>query len=207
MGILGFAARLAFSLAVLWGCLSYLGLDELLAARVSVTTPSLLAALLLTGIGSIVIPALITRQAFDIRRVELSLSELVMVNFAIRSYVLVLPRAAAMGARWAGYRRGGSGRDALALMVFEPLARTLKSALLSRTGQQTVSLYASQLALLAMGVATTTMHAHVLGPADYGVLAFYLTFTRFVAAFFGFGFFGSSALLLARASNATEPRR
>ena len=89
----------------------------------------------------------------------------------------------------------------------EPLARTLKNALLSRTGQQTVSLYASQLALLAMGVATTTMHARVLGPADYGVLAFYLTFTRFLAAFFGFGFFVSSALLLARADDAAEERR
>jgi PST family polysaccharide transporter len=91
--------------------------------------------------------------------------------------------------------------------VPEPLARTLKSALLSRTGQQTVSLYASQLVLLAMGVATATLHARVLGPADYGVLAFYMTFTRFVAAFFGFGFFSSSALLLARAGDAAEERR
>lgn len=89
----------------------------------------------------------------------------------------------------------------------ESLARTLRSALLSRAGQQTVSLYASQLALLAMGVAITALHARVLGPEDYGVLAFYLTFTRFVAAFFGFGFFVSSALLLARAGDTERERR
>jgi len=91
--------------------------------------------------------------------------------------------------------------------VPEALARTLKSALRSRAGQQTVSLYASQLALLAMGVAITTLNARVLGPADYGVLAFYVAFTRFLAPFFGFGFFGSSALLLARAADAGRQRR
>src|SRR5687767_4439870 len=43
------------------------------------------------------------------------------MNFILRFYSLVLPKGGVMAMRWNMYRRGGSGGDAFALVVFEKL--------------------------------------------------------------------------------------
>jgi uncharacterized protein (TIRG00374 family) len=116
-----FVARLALGIAVLWGCLAYVGLEELPAAVSAVDPAALLIALVLTFVGSILLPAILTYRALAISESEFTLLDLVLLNLDVRFYVLVLPRPAAVGARWARYRSASSGGDALALMAFERL--------------------------------------------------------------------------------------
>ncbi|RLI52986.1 MAG: hypothetical protein DRP09_16795 [Candidatus Thorarchaeota archaeon] len=68
----------------------------------------------------------------------------------------------------------------------------------SRTARQTVILYASQILLIVLRIATSSLNTRILGPKDYGVLAFFGTVTGFSVLFFRFGLFSSIGLLLAQ---------
>jgi hypothetical protein len=83
---------------------------------------------LLNFAGSIVVPAIQTRIALAATRIRLNLAQLIAINLMVRFYVLVLPRPAAVGARWWAYRGSGSlgrGAEAAALMVFERVVQGL----------------------------------------------------------------------------------
>jgi uncharacterized protein (TIRG00374 family) len=92
---------------------------------VGVHSGYLLLAFLMNIIGSILIPALITKEALKTDRITLSLLELIKINFSIRFFTLIFPRGVATGVRWYKYKKGGSGQDAFALIVFEKLVQIL----------------------------------------------------------------------------------
>ena len=118
-----FLLKLVFTLAVLGGCFALVDVDALKNA-LSKTGPGYLAITFVTTvIGSIIVPGIMTWYALPEGRLDLSLGRLIMINFALRFYMLVLPRPITLGMRWLRYRQGGSGVDALALMVFVRLVQ------------------------------------------------------------------------------------
>ena len=174
---LGFALRLGLTLAALWGCLALVEPDRLLLALEGLSLSVFVAAAMINVLGTILIPAVITKLALKIDRIALTLRELVAINLAIRFYVLVLPRAAAAALRWWRYSRAGRGDDALALMIFERVAQLLVLALVAtlfiavdraKLGEAGLALgTASALAcLLAAG-----LFAAFLSPAVFGFAA------------------------------------
>ncbi len=74
----------------------------------------------------------------------------------------------------------------------------LKGYAFSKTAKQTVTLYASQILLIVLGIVASSLNTRILGPKDYGVLAFFGTVTGFSVLFFRFGFFSAGGLLLAQ---------
>ncbi len=76
----------------------------------------------------------------------------------------------------------------------------------SRTARQTVTLYASQILLMVLGVVINSLNARILGPKDYGILAFFGTVTGFSVLFFRFGLFSSIGLLLAHEKDKNKER-
>ena len=124
-GRLGFFVRLGLTFAALWGCLALVELEQLVHALEGLSLSIFLLAAAINALGTIVIPAVITKLALRIDRIALSLRELVAINLAVRFYVLALPRAAAMAVRWWRYSRAGRGDDALALMIFERVVQLL----------------------------------------------------------------------------------
>ena len=82
----------------------------------------------------------------------------------------------------------------------------LKGYAFSRTARQTVTLYASQILFIALGIVTSSLNTRILGPKDYGVLAFFGTVTGFSVLFFRFGLFSSGGLLLAQEKEESKER-
>ena len=118
-----FLLKFVFTLAVLGGCFALVDVDALKNA-LSMTEPRYLAAtFVITVVGSIIVPGVLTWNALPDGRLDLPLGRLIMINFALRFYMLVLPRPITLGMRWLRYRKGGSGIDALALMVFVRLVQ------------------------------------------------------------------------------------
>ena len=72
-----------------------------------------------------------------------------------------------------------------------------KKDLTGKTGRQTFTLYLTQIIALFLGIFTGIINIRVLGPAGYGILAFFFTITSFTVLFFRFGFFSASGLLIA----------
>ncbi len=68
----------------------------------------------------------------------------------------------------------------------------------SRTARQTAVLLFSKILTILLAMAAISFSTRILGPRDYGVLAFFLTITGFCVLFFRFGLFSSGGLLLAR---------
>lgn len=71
----------------------------------------------------------------------------------------------------------------------------------TKTAKQTFVLFCTQIIVIGLGVITATLNARILGPKDYGILAFFGTVTGFTILFFRFGFFSSGGLLLAQEKN------
>ncbi len=125
MGNIRFLVRAAITVAILIGCFYLVDIDELGSALTMAEPRYLFMTMLITVLGTIIVPALLTWNALHVERLTLSLGRLVMINFAMRFYMLVLPRPVSMGMRWARYKKGGTGYDALALMVFERIVQVL----------------------------------------------------------------------------------
>jgi uncharacterized protein (TIRG00374 family) len=118
-----FALQMAAGLAILVACLAMLDFAKLADALNRIQPAWFLLAVVLSIVGTVLVPAVVTRRALEIERIRMSIGELTLINLAIRLYVLILPRPASIAIRWARYRRRGSGHDALALMVFERLVQ------------------------------------------------------------------------------------
>jgi hypothetical protein len=126
-----FATQLVFGVAILVACLTTLDLAALPAVLSRIQPAWMVLALALSIVGTVVIPAIVTKRALEIERIRISLWDLTIINFAIRLYVLVLPRAASIGIRWLRYSKGGSGHDALALMAFERVVQIFTMMLIA----------------------------------------------------------------------------
>lgn len=82
------------------------------------------------------------------------------------------------------------------LIIFVIKSHALK-ALQSKTGKQTILLFASQIAMVIIGFGIKTIQTNYLGTEGYGIYAFFGSFTAFTALFFRFGFYSSLQVLLA----------
>lgn len=74
----------------------------------------------------------------------------------------------------------------------------------SKTSIQTLTLFISIIFGIPLGILSTTITTRILGPENYGILAFFTTVTTFILIFFRFGFAASSGLLVAEANNRSR---
>lgn len=118
-----YGLRLAFGLGILIACFTLLDVSALPEAFARLDAFWLFVTFVLNVIGTILLPAMVSKRALGIDRIRMTLGELVAVNFTTRFYSLILPRAFSYGMRWLQYRRAGTGSDALALMGFEQMAQ------------------------------------------------------------------------------------
>ena len=99
---LGYALRAALTLLILGGLIVILG-DERLP--------------------EIVLPAVVSYVSAKRTEMQIGLRQFIGINFTIRFYTLILPRASATGVRWLKYRKAGTGPAAAALVVLEKLVQ------------------------------------------------------------------------------------
>jgi len=83
----------------------------------------------------------------------------------------------------------------------------IKGYAFSKTARQTVTLYTSQILLIVLAIVTSSLNTRILGPKDYGVLAFFGTVTGFSVLFFRFGLFSAGGLLLAQEKEEDKERK
>lgn len=81
-----------------------------------------------------------------------------------------------------------------------------KRDLTGKTGRQASVLYSSHIFAILLGVITRVISTRALGPAGYGVLAFFITITSLTVLFFRFGLFSSGTLLIAQATEERKER-
>ena len=86
------------------------------------------------------------------------------------------------------------------------IVNQFKKDLKGKTGRQTSTLFFSQIIALFLGVFTGIINTRALGPAGYGILAFFLAITSFTVLFFRFGFFSASGLLIAQSKDERKER-
>lgn len=118
-----YGLRLAFGIGILVACFTLLDVSALPEAFARLDAFWLFVTFVLNLIGTILLPAMVSKRALGINRIRMTLGELVVVNFTTRFYSLILPRAVSYGMRWLQYRRAGTSSDALALMGFEQMAQ------------------------------------------------------------------------------------
>lgn len=184
------AMRVALGAGIFAACLMLPDLSGLPDTIAGANPWWLLGALLLTIIGTVLLPALVTREALAIDRIGLSLAELVRINFAVRFYVLVLPRAASIGIRWLRYMKGGDAHDAIALMVYERLMQLFTMTLIGTAvlAFELPDLGASATGILAAAIGCALLLAGMLIPflwptAADGLTAVVRFAERFAPAF------------------------
>ena len=115
--------KLLVSGAILFACFVYTDIKSFWQALWSVDLRYSLAILVVTIVGSIVVPAMITKEALAGDMRHMSVRDLVMINFSVRFYTLIFPRGLAAGVRFLKYRQRGNGEQALALLIFEKVAQ------------------------------------------------------------------------------------
>ena len=120
---LGYLARAALTLIILVGLISVLGDDRLPETLLQVSLAAFLASMALNIVASIVLPAVVSFVSAKQTSVSMSLGKFIVINFTIRFYTLILPRASATGVRWLKYRAAGTGASAAALVVLEKLVQ------------------------------------------------------------------------------------
>jgi O-antigen/teichoic acid export membrane protein len=92
------------------------------------------------------------------------------------------------------------------MVAVESIVNGFKKDLTGKTGRQVSTLFLSQILALILGVFTGIINTRILGPVDYGILAFFLTITSFTVLFFRFGFFSASGLLIAQEKDERKER-
>jgi glycosyltransferase 2 family protein len=125
-----FIAGLLLAALFLWLAAREIDAREVLNAAARIPLHVYIAALLVSFIASVLIPARITRDAARTSSVNASLAKFVSINLALRFYIYVLPRPVVIGLRWVFYRAIGRGDDSFALMAFERVAQLFAVAAL-----------------------------------------------------------------------------
>jgi uncharacterized membrane protein YbhN (UPF0104 family) len=80
-----------------------------------------------------VLPAVVSYLSAKRTEVQIGLVRFIVINFTIRFYTLILPRASATGVRWLKYRKAGTGAAAAALVVLEKLVQIFTYAAVAAT--------------------------------------------------------------------------
>ena len=158
--------RLALGAGILAACFLLPDLSGL-AETFSASDPSwFLLALLLAIIGTVLLPSLVTQATLAIKRIDLSFAELVRINFSVRFYVLMLPRAASIGIRWLRYTKGGDSHDAMALIVYERLIQLFTMTLIGTLAlaYELDALHGAALGIFAAALACTALLGAMLLP-------------------------------------------
>ncbi|MEX2148950.1 MAG: lysylphosphatidylglycerol synthase transmembrane domain-containing protein [Steroidobacteraceae bacterium] len=170
------AMQIAFGAGIFAACLLLPDLSGLPGTLAAADPWWLLGALLLAIVGTVLLPSLMTREALAIDRIGLSLVELIRINFAIRFYVLVLPRAASIGIRWLRYMKGGGAHDAMALMVYERLMQLFTMTLIGTIvlGTELDALGDSAAGIFVAALGCTTLLAAMLIPFLWPIAAGWL---------------------------------
>jgi uncharacterized membrane protein YbhN (UPF0104 family) len=120
-----FGLRLAFGLGMLIAAFQIVDFRSVHTAIGSLDPFTFVLALLVSAIGTIVVPAIITSRTLKVGDIRIGLWDLVKINFAMRLYVLTLPHAITVGMRWHRYcgSQQGKGWQVAALLVFERIAQ------------------------------------------------------------------------------------
>lgn len=111
--------RWALAIGILCGLLWFIDVETALAAIAGANPFWLAVGLGANFIGTIFLPALITREAQHVQDARMSVARLVEINISNRFYILVLPRVAATAIRLVRYGDGRPTAAAFALLVFE----------------------------------------------------------------------------------------
>ncbi|MBT8248297.1 MAG: flippase-like domain-containing protein [Acidimicrobiia bacterium] len=120
---LGYLARAALTLNILVGLISVLGDDRLPEIILQVSLAAFLVSMALNIVASIVLPAVVSFVSAKQTSVSMSLVMFIVINFTIRFYTLILPRASATAVRWFKYRAAGTGASAATLVVLEKVVQ------------------------------------------------------------------------------------
>lgn len=136
--------RLAFSAAILFGLFALAGNDGLGETFSKLSLGAVLLGTLVHIAGSIVIPAIVTQRSLRVPNasqsddgtpsksaIQLRLRDLILINFTVRFYTMVLPSASATGVRWLKYQRAGGKADAAALVLLEKIVQILVYSLIT----------------------------------------------------------------------------
>lgn len=121
-----FFVRLTFGIGLLTMAVAYVDFDALLVAVIRIDIFTFCVALIVSGIGTIILPALVTKRTLSVGNIRLSSWELIKINLAMRFYVLTLPHAITVGMRWHRYNRGqGKGWEIATLLLFERIVQLI----------------------------------------------------------------------------------
>lgn len=192
--------RLAFSAAVLAGLFALAGNDGLGDTFSKLSFGAVLLGTLVHVAGSIVIPAIVTQRSLRVpdrvgvgdsgsgvgvsvgkggeplrpSAIKLRLVDLILINFTVRFYTMVLPSASATGMRWLKYQRAGGKADAAALVLLEKVVQILVYSLITVVlalaetpavgGRMGFVLAVTGLATLIAGVALAAFFTSKLDP-------------------------------------------
>ena len=126
-----FVLRWVSTLAMLALAFWLVDVDRALAVLATSDHGLMLWGLVVSVVGSIAVPAFVTHRALAIDRIRMSIARLIAINFSVRFYVIVLPRAASVAIRWRRYGGGRFSADALALMLFERMVQLAALMVLS----------------------------------------------------------------------------
>lgn len=118
-GLSRWLLRWGVSIAILAALAWFIDVGAAYQAVVSADPLWLAFGFLANFLGTIFLPALITREAQQVQGARMTVPRLVEINLTNRFYVLILPRVAAMAIRWLRYGEGKPTATALALLVFE----------------------------------------------------------------------------------------
>jgi len=118
---LAFLGRLGLSVLLLVALIAVAGDDRLPEVIRRLGIVVFVISAVLNTCGSIILPAAVTHRFNRSGEVDLDLRQFVLINFSIRFYTMVLPRASATAVRWAKYRAASSGAAAAAVVVLEKI--------------------------------------------------------------------------------------
>lgn len=122
-GRTGYIAQVSLTFIILIGLMSILGDDRLVDIIRQVSPAAFLTSMALNVVASIFLPAVVSSISAKKTAVSIGLARFVAINFMIRFFTLILPRASATGVRWFKYRTAGTGASAAALVVLEKLVQ------------------------------------------------------------------------------------
>jgi glycosyltransferase 2 family protein len=120
-----FLVKWVLTITLLAGSAWLLDFRRIGEAIVSIGVSAFAATVVLSFLGSIVLPAFSTATALSAANIRISIQALVVINLCVRFYTLILPRAVSVAVRWQRYRAHSDGPRAAALMLFERLVQLL----------------------------------------------------------------------------------
>ena len=124
-----FAGKIAVSAALLWLCFYLIDFQQPFDAISGLDPLLLMIAFVCGTLGTIILPAVITLNALEISKISLNLRQLIVLNFAIRFYVIIMPRIVSIWLRWKRYGGGSLSGKAFALLVFERVVQLVTMCL------------------------------------------------------------------------------